>query len=210
MAKTAWPTTTELTNRLTGLGVASTPTGVTLQDEIDAAVGVLERITGQKPFLVESAAADYLYDPTRRTNLALGTRWVSIDSVSISGDAQTENDDYYLKPYGGPYTRIEFLMPLVSDGYPLSVTVNGKRGYAATIPVEIWNAVLDYAAGRVYKTAAMAGTVALGAVTEIRQDTVDIKYAGGSAAMGQDTGSRLMDNATKIMSGYARASVGGL
>jgi hypothetical protein len=210
MAKTAWPNTTELTNALTGLGVTSIPTGVTLQDELDAAVEMLEELSGQSPFLIEDAAADFLLDPSRRTFLDLRSRWPSITSVSIDGTAQTANEDYWAKPYGGPYTSLEFLAAVVSNGEPHSVTVNGKRGYAATIPLRAWNAVLDYAAGKVYEKAAMSGAVSSGAVSRIKQDTVDIQFAGGSLAAGQDTASKLMNNAKQVMMSFRTPTFGGL
>lgn len=209
MAKTAWPDTTELTNALTGLGVTSIPTGVTLQDELDAAVEMLEELSGQSPFLVQDDDADYLIDPSRRTFLDLRGRWVSIESVSIDGTAQTANEDYWAKPYGGPYTSLEFLAAVVSSGEPQSVTVNGKRGYAATIPLRAWNAVLDYAAGKVYEKAAMSGAVKSGSVTEIRQDTVGIKFSGsGSGSM--STGDKLMADAKKAMMSFRTPTFGGL
>lgn len=210
MSKTAWPTEEEVTSRLTGLGVTSIPTGVTLQDEIDGAVEALQKATGRNPFLVQDTAADYKFDPTRNTFMSLQNRWVSITSITVADVVLTEDTDYWLKPYGGPYTSVEFATALISDGTPLSVTVNGKRGYSATVPVEVWNAVMDYAAANVYETAAQAGTVNSGSVTKIKQDTVELTFGSSSSgSSGQSTADSLRAKAMAVFAKYAHIGFGG-
>lgn len=210
MAKTAWPTTTELTNRLTGLGITTLPTGLALQDEIDAAVEMLEQESGQRPFKEESAAGTFELDPERRTFLDLRSRWTDIDSVEIDGDAVTAGEDYWAYPVDGPYMWLEFTRASVMTGLPQTIAVEGKRGYAVNIPLTVWLAVLDYAAGSIYKTAAAVGTVSAGAISEIQQDSVRLKYAGASTAAGQDTASKLMDSAVETFRRYKRPQIGGL
>lgn len=206
MAKTAWPTTAELTNRLTGLGVTSIPTGVTLQDEIDKAVEMLERESHQSPFLAESTAADFKYDPTRSNIVDLRGEWFTIVSVTVDGTALTVNEDFWLRPFNGPYTSIEF--NTVQFGDPFTIVVNGKRGVGSNIPLRAWGAVLDYAAGGVYRTASNAGTVATGSVKRIKQDSVEVEYAGGSSAMRQDTASILQDEAIGVFRSFRKLGVG--
>lgn len=206
MAKTAWPTTTELTNRLTGLGVTTIPTGVVLQDEIDKAVAVLEQVSGQSPFLMEDSAGVFKYSPPSSDWLDLKGRWATITEVSVDGEVQVENTDYYLLPYDGPYRMIRFCGNLTGD--PLTVSVTGKRGYSDTIPLDVWLAVLDYAAATVYETAQASGAVMTGPVSEIQQDSVKLKFAGGSMAEGASTANRLKDEAQRVFVSKRTLSVG--
>lgn len=211
MAKTAWPDNTALTNRLTGLGVTTVPTGVTLADKILQAVEKLEDLSGQSPFLVEATNQTYNFDPSRRLLLDLKVSWVSIETVVVDGTTLTVNEDYWLQPYGGPYTFIEFNAALVSNGDPQTCVVTGKRGYAAQIPEEAYQAVLDWAAGEVYETAAMAGTVSAGTPTEVKMETVTVKYGSSSSSGGgTDTGKALKAKAEEVFWRLRRPSVGGV
>lgn len=210
MAQTDYPDDTALTAWLTGLGVTSIPSGIDLQDQIDAAVEELERISGQSPFLVQALNADFKFDPSRTTQLNLRSRWVSIATVTVAGDAKTEDTDFWLKPYGGPYTYIEFDDALISDGQPLSITVNGKRGYASELPQRVYDALLNYAAGSVMRASVIAGTTAIGPKRRIKQDSVEIEYAGGSSAQGQDSASVLQERARAVFASVRSVRVMGV
>jgi hypothetical protein len=201
--KSSFPDATALTNRLTGLGVTSTPTGVVLADELEAAIEALEEETGRSPFLVDANDVTKKFSPPFDDWISLGGPWTSITSVTADGSALTVNEDYWLEPTTAPYTSVKFAYPQL--GLPQTIVIVGKRG--TSIPTELYNAVLDYAAGKVYKTAAIAGSVDSGMITELQQDSVKIKLAGGgSGAM--DTGSMLMESALKTFGKYRQLTVG--
>ncbi len=105
-------------------------------------------------------------------------QWFTIVSVTVDGTALTVNEDFWLRPFNGPYTAIEF--NTVQFGDPFTIVVNGKRGVGSNIPLRAWDAVLEWAAGDVYRTAANVGTVATGSVKRIEQDTVEVEYGGSS------------------------------
>lgn len=201
MPLTSWPSTAELDSRLSGLGVASFPAGLDKQRCIDAAVDMLEQVSGQKPFLIEAAAADWSFDPSRRDEIVLNGRWPEIDSVTLDGGTLTLGEQYWLQPYGGPYTSVKFLTPFT--GLPQSLVVNGKQGYADEIPPTAWEAVLDYACVRPVRAAVQAGTITPGGVSEIDQGTVKLKFgtsSGSSASMTLDQ--QLEQGALKVFAGF--------
>lgn len=209
MAKSAWPTGVELTTYLGGLGVSTIPAGIIAADEVLAAVEAFEEIAGFSPFLQDAAAANFTFDPPRRDWLDLGTYFMTIVSVTRDGSTMTLATDYWTRPNtGAPFNSLALNGAWCGD--PQTIVVNGKRGYSATIPERLWNAVRDYAAAKVYAAAVAAGTVNLGAKTEIKQKDVTLKFAGGSSAMGQDTASKLKADAESVFYSFKRLSLGGL
>lgn len=202
MSLTSWPTTTQLDSRLSGLGVSSFPTGLDKQRCIDAAVALCENITGQKPFLIDAAAADHPYDPPRTQRLFLRTRFPDVTSVSLDGDTLTEEEQYWLEPPGdGPYEAIRFLGPVT--GLPQTLVVNGKRGYNTEIPPDLWDAVLDMACVKPVRAAVASGTVTPGGISEIKQGTVDLKFGGsGSSGGSLSTADQLEKDALAVFMRY--------
>lgn len=203
MPKSAWPTATDLTNRLSGLGVAALPAGVVAADEIAAAVSALESVTQIKPFLAEATTQTYVIDPTRRTYVHLNAMYAALNAVRIGGDSLTIGDDVWLDPPEGPYIGLKLVSNVYGD--PEEVEVDGKRGYSDSIPDDVWLAVLDYAAASVYETASMAGTVGVGPASEITQDSVRIKFGGGA---GEGTAEKLRKKAMAVFARYARVGLG--
>lgn len=209
MAKTDWITDEELGEYLAGIGVATVPAGIELEDEIAAAIEEFERIAGFSPFLQDENSGEYAYDPSRRDFMDLKCYFMTVESVSIDGAEQEEGLDYWLRPNSGaPYTNITTRGAWRGD--PQSIVVTGKKGYSATIPVRLWNAVRDFAAAGVYQAATVAGTASLGPKTEIKQDDVTIKFAGGSSAMGQDSASRMRAGAVAVFESYRKLTIGGI
>lgn len=208
MAKSAWITDAELEAYLAGIGVATVPDGITLADEIDAAVEAFEEIAGFSPFLQDANAANFTFDPSRRDFLDLKTYFMTVVSVTRDTSLMVEGEDYWLKPNAGaPFTHLRTRDAWSGD--PQSIVINGKRGYSATIPTRLWNAVRDYAAANVYRMAVSAGTANLGAKTEISQKDVTLKFAGGSSAMGQDTASKLKNDAMGVFMTFRKLTFGG-
>lgn len=180
MAKTEWISPDQLTAYLEGLGVASIPVGVTLQDEIDAAVAELHRAIGFTPYLASASSASD-FNPPRTRTLFLGKPYQTITDVKIgksassAGSSLTDQVDYWPKPSAGPFTRIEFRDSQYGD--PESIEVTGVAGVSTEIDARIWNAVRDMAAAGVYRAATMGGT-AIGTPSEIEQGPVTLKLAG--------------------------------
>ncbi len=140
--------------------------------------------------------------------LDLRGTFTEIDEVRVDGALWVNGTDYWPKPDGGPYSSLDLYTSFEND--PLTITVEGKKGYSAMVPDDVYDAILDYASGEVYEIASFAGTVAIGPRTEIEQDDVKWKFAGGSQAQGQDTASKLRDRAEKVFARYRRLNFGGL
>lgn len=200
MSKAAWPTVPEVTDRLTGLGVTSIPAGVSLQDEIDAAIGELHKAIGFAPFLA-SASDGYYYTPPRSTTLLLGGPFFAITEVrtnystAYAGDLLTSGDDYWLEL--PPYGYIAFESRQYGDINSIKVT--GQKGVTDDIPVDLWKAVLDRAAGGVLDQSVSLGDVA-GPISRIKQGGVDIEFGGKITTMS----ATMSDRATKVFKSYRR------
>lgn len=191
MPKTAWPTTTEVTNRLTGWGVTSIPTGVTLQDEIDAAVEEFERLTRFDPFLANAGTSTRVFDPPGEHGdpyvFLFPGGAISVTTLKVgktagyAGTALTSGTHFFLErdAENEPYTRVRFAEP--QYGPPQSLEIVYREGYAVNLPLDAWVAVLNRAASRVYS---MAQASTGGIVRRLKQDSVEVEYAaaGGVAA----------------------------
>lgn len=181
-AKTAWPTSTELTNAIAGLG-GSVPAGFSAEDIIEAATQQFELETGFDPWLPESSDSTRYYNPEGRATMSIPAYW-TITSVTTgvqggsSGTVLTLGTDYWQEPYRDaadkiPCTRLRFLIP--PTGYPQSIKIIGKRGHSDAIPNDAWQAVLSLGCASLLMYA--AGTS--GSVSEIRQGLVTVKYGDG-------------------------------
>ena len=158
MAKTAWPTGSEVQSYLEGLG-ATLPDGITLTDEIDAVVREVEDRTRYKPFLKEgSDSVNYLDPPQGDSDLLdLKNGYGSITELAVGvtgaadGTALTVNSGFYLLPEGvdgadRPYDWVRFAS--AQSGNRRSIRITGKRG-RTNIPVDLWRAVRNQIAGRI-------------------------------------------------------------
>ena len=203
MAQTSWPTDTELTAFLADMGVTTTIDTDRLNDYIDAAIEQLEDISGRSPYLVDGSDVTEKFLMDGSDWLDLKGKWTSITSITIDGTALTVNEDFWLDPFGGPYTVVRFLSQWVT--YPDEVVIVGKRG--TTIPQRVYDAVLKWASGEVIAQEATAGTIDVGEVTEIKQDSVTLKFAGsGTGSM--TTADRLKAEAETVFRRERRMTVG--
>lgn len=185
MSKTAWPTVQEVTDRLTGLGVTSIPTGVSLSDEIAAAVSALHRAIGYSPYLAGDSAS-YEYNPPNSFILLLGGPFFTITAVKINksatyaGDSLTEGVDYWRKK-SVPYGYIEFSSRQYGD--PDSIEITGKKGATDDIPVDLWKAVLDHAAAGVLEQSIATGATTTGPVSSVKQGQMSVEFGNQTEPM---------------------------
>lgn len=208
MSKSAWPNVAEVTSRLEGLGVTVIPAGISVQDEIDAAIACLHRAIGFSPFLAGSETT-YDYDAPRSFTLLLGAPFFTVTGVKINksndyaGDDLTEGIDYWLKP-GVPYGWIDLATRQYGDDQSIEVT--GKKGVTDDIPVDLWNAVRDYAAASVLEVAVGTGAVMAGPVSNVRQGAVSVDFGTKSEPLYVT----LRDKSLEVFKAYKRPAAVGL
>ena len=183
MPKSAWPTGTELTNAVTGVG-GSIPSGYTAADIIAGVIQEWEEATGWEPFLADASATTRQFDPTFGYTLRL-PGYYTVTGVTVDGVAKTVNVDYWLHPQNHtakkvPITSLRFHDPLT--GEPASIAVTGRLGYDHEIKEDAWLAVLNKAVARCLELAAGP----YGSVSEIEQGLVKVKY-------GQEAGRSTID-----------------
>lgn len=174
--KAAWPTDTELTDRLEGLGITTLPAGVDAQDMIDAAVEAFERATGYSPFL-EGASRTLVYDPPFDYVMDLVGGNTTVTAVELDGVALVSGTDYWTLPPNAaalnqPITGIRFSGIVV--GAPQSVEVTGAPGYHDEIPTPAWEAVMAMACQYVI----LVKNGYIGALSESTSGTVKMKFGG--------------------------------
>lgn len=199
MPKATWPTGTDLTNAVAGVG-GSIPSGYAAADIIAGVVSEWEGATGWEPFLAEAGTQTLQFDPSFGYTLRL-PGFFSITSVTVNGVTMSEGTDFWVIPYNNtskmkPITGLRFLEPLT--GLPRTISVTGRVGYDDDIHEDAWLAVLNKAVARCLKLAAGAN----GSVSELKQGLVDVKY---NVAGGQDTISRFESEFDKAVRRYRRA-----
>jgi hypothetical protein len=166
---TAYPTSTAVSAYVAAAGV-SIPTGFGLTQfgyHVDAAIDEWERLTEYRPFLAATASASFYYDPPGpnrtaesrggykrllldRGFTAIGEVRNGITTTDTAGTVLTAGTDYRPWPKNAPsdsqpYTAIDFVS--VQYGEPESVKVTGTAGYATAINSEVFQSVLELAAG---------------------------------------------------------------
>lgn len=190
---TAWPTTTELTARLSQMGVTLPAAfdSSSQQSAIDAITTIVTSVT--KRTFVAFAGVKY-FDGTGTGEIEID-EYISFTDVQLVGylsaPALSMANVYGPAEEQKPNTRLMIFqgsLPALGriwlDSFPRgrrNIKVTGTWGYGATIPVDLWEAVLDAAADRLarrktYSTAGLLGS--------IRDDDVTLQY-GGTAGMGE-------------------------
>lgn len=193
------------------------PAGADLQGFIDKAVAMWERLTGYAPFYVDPEDDDFeettrRYDPPgARMNagypthtggkslLPLKTGFVSVSEVLLNkstdyaGDAQTEDEDYFLQPYnaldrGEPYTSIQFSRGI--RGKLKSISITGAEGYTTDLSPEFSEAILK-----------LAGSLLLGWMREGQMADV-LSWSEGDSAE-----SRSLDQLKALGSAWERSAL---
>jgi hypothetical protein len=201
MAKSAWPTGTELSAAVVGMGSAI-PAGFDEDDIIAGAVEEFERLTGWEPFLADAGSDTRQYDPTYGFTLRTD-HFFTVTSVTVAGVTKTEGTDFWVLPYNNalrekPITGLRFLTPL--QGLPREVSVTGRLGYDDEIHLDAWNAVLKRAVAQCLELAAGPS----GSVSEIEQGLVKVKYSGEA---GRSTIDRFNNEFKQVVRRYKRADV---
>ncbi|TXH54538.1 MAG: hypothetical protein E6Q97_10675 [Desulfurellales bacterium] len=186
---TTYPTAAEVTDRCAELGFTA-PAGV---DSILAAViADWKRQTGYRDFLTTGADADYTYDPPyliRDYVLDLERGFVSFTAIEINGTELTETDDYDLLPLdvtaasiaaGGAGWR-EVRFKTHPGDKQASVTITRTARLYAVIPGDVYQAILDEAAGRCYSMSSAAGA----GISSVKQGAVSVTYDSTADSMGR-------------------------
>lgn len=160
---TDWPTATDIEVKLKSAAYWPTDaTKILLAQEqctiaVAAVVSEFERRTGWKPFLAGATDSTWYFDATDPYGeLSLDGGFVSITSVTISGNLQTLNTNYTTEPrnatgLGEPITRLNFPYGGYRYGFPTvpnSIVIVGRRGFTTTLVgyEDVWQAVQEAAA----------------------------------------------------------------
>lgn len=202
MPKSAWPTGSQLSAAVAGVGGA-VPAGYTAADLIAAAIAEWERKTGWTPFLANVGTTTLEHDPSGWYTLRLRAPFFTVTSVTVDGVTKASGTDFWPMPYNSqtvmtPIVGLRFREPLVGD--PMTISVTGRLGYDDDIHEDAWMAVLNRAVAMVLEID--AGTT--GQATEIEQGLVKVKYDSTS---GRGTIDRLNKNFTETVMRYKRADV---
>ena len=161
----AYPTSTDLQTYLATTNLATA--GLDLDRAIAGSVAGFQEATGRLPFLAVSGTR--LFDPPTGPGLMLDLRAdvVGISSIAINGQAQTEGEDYWVRPYnndqiGKPFNLVEFSAykwPLrwsfALPQWKQSISITANWGYSTTLPDDVWDALLQGGAYRVYQALAL-------------------------------------------------------
>jgi hypothetical protein len=171
-----YPTAAEMVTRLGLMGVTLTTGQVA--PFLARAVSTWEGLT-YSPFKAEASPGTYTLDPGGAQERLLPTAFTAITVVTLNGVNLTSTQYRLLPRSGGPLTRIEFTSPVIEG--PNALTVTGTRGYSATIPDEVYEAVMGYAVAAARK-AMNSGD---GPLSKVKQDTVEYTYdtGGGKDAL---------------------------
>jgi hypothetical protein len=164
---------------------ATAPTGRAASLPYEAAVdGARAEFESRTNRTYRAAAASVVYDPPTDGDALLDLEgdWATITSITRDGDLLVAEDDYRLRPLDGPpYRFVEFIagqsapLPWSTRG---TVTVTGTRGSAATVPDDVYQAVLQRAAAMLAPS--LQGILTRGAQS-VKQADASITFAGGKA-----------------------------
>lgn len=198
----SWPTESDITAALSGLGIDTIPTGMSVADLIEEAIEAFEAYIGRSPFKKDAIDVTVTMSPRQSSVVTFDQAFDSITSVTFMGTVLEEGSEYWLEPADGPYHTMT--CSFVLAGEPNSLVIVGKRGQV--IPYQVFRSIVDYVSGMVYERAGQAGTV-LDGVTEINQDSVKIKMAGaGSQPI--SISESLKASAQKVWSSYRQVGFG--
>lgn len=183
MSYATWPTTTHVASAIAPLTM---PTYIVVSELLTGLVSEIERYTGYKPFAVEATNSDRrMSTPFSGDDVWFDTGYVSVEDVYLdattdtNGTEQTLGTDFVLVG-DGPYEGIKLFSK--RRFAPHSIRVVGKRGFSATIPTDLWEAVLLKAAQPAFTAAMNAASASAsgGTVEEVKQGPVTIKFSATS------------------------------
>lgn len=177
----AWPTTNEVNTYLAGLGITA-PAGLTVATVLAAAIQEWEQAVGVTPWLAP-AATTLTLSPKGEHSIHIPP-CADVDSVTLSDVLLVADTAYFLRPdlalaNNRPITYIEFRDRVTGDSDSLEIV--GRWGYQTTIFEEVWQLVLDLTVSKVLEAAQMKAVLAqsvaaAGAVVEVKQENVTVKY----------------------------------
>ncbi len=177
----------------------SLPDSINVNDLIAMALSEFEEATGYWPFIAGSESTERDFAHPDSNILDLGSGLVSLDSLTINGQAYTLNQQFTLKPQnaasnGKPYTYIDFGRHHYGGGYPglydggysawggsnsQPIAVTGVWGFClpSAVPAQVIQALIRKAAAIIGPEASLAisGGLALKKV-----DNVETRYSAGS------------------------------
>jgi len=184
----AYPTAGDLKTFLYAANQIDSPTAPTgraasldFQGAVDAAKAEFENRTGRT---YRAASATRIYDtPTDAGHLLdLETDWATITSITRDGDTLVVEDDYRKRPLDGPpYRFVEFVAGLMEPlpwGSRGTVVVTGTLGSSATVPDDVYQAVLQRAAAH---CAPQLQGIVTGGAQSVKQADASVTFAGGKA-----------------------------
>jgi hypothetical protein len=177
-----YPTGDELRAFLIGNGYIAANSNESLDCDslVASAIQQWEGDTGWVPFYApdEPFTARY-FDVPDGTLLELDGGLLWVEDFSIAGAIAPLYDLFPLNApaNGKPYTAIRFRQPLCAKDYlPGSIQIYGTWAFTTNLRDDAKNAILSMAA---MTALSMTGSAA-GAVTQIKQDDVQISYASSS------------------------------
>ncbi len=189
--KSAWPSTTTVASALSGMGI-TLPSGYSNADYLAASIQEWEMAVGVSPWFVDGTVTT---TSSSRTVTPYGQGMVHIppcavvESVALGGVTLTVDEDYWLRPDNAddqyrPVTHIEFATRVTGTNAALVIT--GKWGYQTSIFESVYQLILDMTVSKVLEAAQMKAVLAqsvaaAGAITEVRQENLSIKYAANES-----------------------------
>lgn len=227
---TAYPTAIDLRKFLQASGMISfdfeeKEVLLNLQAHLEQAIEYVEKYTGYDPFIADSSdqtivfssgSVQYL-NPPRMPFLDFASDggpggMISVTSVTVgvsptfAGTTLTPDSEYRLYPRNAtlkahPYTQIELLFRPARHSEKTWIEVVGKRGYAANVPSQVFNAILQKASSILAVQIAQSVT---GGLIEWAEAGVRERYP--TQAMGAFI-DRLGSNSTLALAPYRRMRV---
>lgn len=180
MARTAYPVAADITAHLGTIpGLPSYISG-SYSVSIDSAVAEFERRTGYTPFLAEDTDSTQRFSAGIESGdcVNLPSGYASITSIRcyVTADSQgtllVEGTDYELFPKNAPYEVIKFTGRRCFGFNDLQVI--GKKGYSATVPDDVFMAIIQKVSAPAYNYADQSQG---GVADKVKQGPVEITFA---------------------------------
>lgn len=177
----SYPTTANVSAHLEGQGL-------TVPENLSGILaGVIkdwERRIGGGPFLAQNAASSKTYDPPYRDRdyiLDLECGFISVSGITIDS-VTVASTEYDLLPLDAPekgegYTQVRFKFH--PGTLQSSVIVSGVKGRYSECPADVFDAILNHAAGK----AIPAGVQGVGVASTIKQGPVTLNVGAGDSGM---------------------------
>lgn len=174
MGYAGWPTAADVTAALGSYG-AAVPSGFDADGEVLAVVASFERSAGVSPVLADgsSTAVEVVLDGFVGPVVSLPVAFTAVASVVLDETELVADQDWFLEGLGA-VRRLR----LASAGWTGRLSVTGTVGLFDEVPDDVWTAVRDL----VVVKAIEAGLGVNGGLSEVRQDSVTLKYVSGGVS----------------------------